>query len=91
MRLFDLDLNATVKAARNLFAQSFDVTRCLWAEEVVEGAHIIVTCTADKQNATILTDNMVRGGQHINAIGGDCPGKTELRKNVLLRSDIFVE
>ena len=28
---------------------------------------------------------------HINAIGGDCPGKTELHRDVLLRSDIFVE
>jgi ornithine cyclodeaminase len=28
---------------------------------------------------------------HINAVGGDCPGKTELNKEILLRSDIFVE
>ena len=34
---------------------------------------------------------MVASGVHINAIGGDCPGKTELQKNILLRSDIFVE
>ncbi|MEO0665640.1 MAG: ornithine cyclodeaminase, partial [Pseudomonadota bacterium] len=30
-------------------------------------------------------------GVHINAIGGDCPGKTELHRDILLRSDIFVE
>ena len=34
---------------------------------------------------------MVGAGVHINAIGGDCPGKTELAPAVLLRSDIFVE
>ena len=28
---------------------------------------------------------------HINAIGGDCPGKTELYEGILHRSDIFVE
>ena len=55
------------------------------------GADIITTCTADKQYATILTDNMVGAGQHINAIGGDCPGKTEIHRDILLRSDIFVE
>ena len=55
------------------------------------GAGIITTCTADKQYNTILTDNMVGAGVHINAIGGDCPGKTELQKDILLRSDIFVE
>ena len=52
---------------------------------------IITTVTADKQNATILTDNMVGTGIHINAVGGDCPGKTELHRDILLRSDIFVE
>ena len=57
----------------------------------MEGAQIITTCTADKQYATILTDNMVGAGVHINAIGGDCPGKTELAPGVLHRSTIFVE
>ena len=28
---------------------------------------------------------------HINAIGGDCPGKTELHPDILRRSDVFVE
>ena len=64
---------------------------CASPEEVVEGAQIITTCTADKQFATILTDNMVGSGVHVNAIGGDCPGKTELHRDILLRSDIFVE
>ena len=61
------------------------------AQEAVEGAQIITTVTADKQYATILTDNMVGAGVHINAVGGDCPGKTELHRDILLRSDIFVE
>jgi ornithine cyclodeaminase len=55
------------------------------------GAQIITTVTADKLNATILTDNMVGEGVHINAVGGDCPGKTELHRDILLRSGIFVE
>ena len=67
------------------------VTACSTAEAAIEGAQIITTCTADKQYATILTDNMVGSGVHINAIGGDCPGKTELHRDILLRSEIFVE
>lgn len=55
----------------------------------MEGADIITTVTADKQYATILTDNMVGHGIHINAVGGDCPGKTELHRDILLRSDIL--
>ena len=91
MRLYDIDPAATAKAAQNLVATGLNVLICRSAQEAVEGADIITTCTADKQYATILTDNMVGAGMHINAIGGDCPGKTELHKDILLRSDIFVE
>jgi ornithine cyclodeaminase (EC 4.3.1.12) len=91
LRLYDIDPAATEKAAKNLTAQGFTVTKCRSAEEAVEGAQVITTCTADKQYATILTDNMVGAGVHINAIGGDCPGKTELHRDILTRSEIFVE
>ena len=79
-------------APGNLAGLGFDVTSiCATAQEAVQGAHIVTTVTADKQNATILSDNMVGAGVHINAVGGDCPGKTELHRDILLRSDIFVE
>ncbi len=91
VRLYDVDPAATEKAARNLKGHGLNVVACKSAEESMEGAQIITTCTADKQNATILTDNMVGAGVHINAIGGDCPGKTELHKDILSRSDVFVE
>ncbi len=91
VRLYDIDPAATAKAARNLTGLGLDVVACRSAEESMEGAQIITTCTADKQYATILTDNMVGAGVHINAIGGDCPGKTELAPGVLHRSTIFVE
>ena len=91
VRLYDIDPAATEKAARNLQGLGLTVVACQSAEEAMEGAQIITTCTADKQYATILTDNMVGSGVHINAIGGDCPGKTELAPGVLHRSSIFVE
>lgn len=91
LRLYDIDPDATAKCARNLAGLGFSITTCRSAQEAVEGAHIITTVTADKQYATILTDNMVGAGVHINAVGGDCPGKTELHRDILLRSDIFVE
>ncbi|MCA0043800.1 ornithine cyclodeaminase [Celeribacter litoreus] len=91
LKLFDIDPKASEKAATNLRAHGFDVRICQSAQDAVEGAQIITTCTADKQYATILTDNMVGAGVHVNAIGGDCPGKTELHRDILLRADIFVE
>jgi ornithine cyclodeaminase len=91
VRLYDIDPEATAKAVRNLSATGLRVTPCGTPEEAITGAQIITTCTADKQMATILSDNMVGAGVHLNAIGGDCPGKTELHRDILLRSDIFVE
>ncbi|MBU2993237.1 ornithine cyclodeaminase [Octadecabacter sp. 1_MG-2023] len=91
VRLFDSDPAATEKCAANLADSGLHITSCTTPEDAVQGAQIITTCTADKQNATVLTDNMVGAGVHINAIGGDCPGKTELHNDILHRSDIFVE
>ncbi len=91
VRLYDIDPGATAKCAANLTGRGLDVIRCSSPEQAIEGAQILTTCTADKQYATILTDNMVGSGVHINAIGGDCPGKTELAPAILHRADIFVE
>jgi ornithine cyclodeaminase len=91
VRLYDIDPLATARCAANLKRHGLKVVSCTSGQEAMEGAEIITTCTADKQNATILTDNMVGSGVHINAIGGDCPGKTELHRDILLRSEIFVE
>ncbi|NRB05731.1 MAG: ornithine cyclodeaminase [Rhodobacteraceae bacterium] len=91
VRLWDIDPAATAKCAANLSATGLRVVPCRSAEAAIEGAQILTTCTADKQHATILSDNMVGSGVHINAIGGDCPGKTELAAAILHRSDIFVE
>ena len=91
VRLYDVDPRATRKAAANLKGSGLDIAACGSSEEAILGAQIVTTCTADKRNATILTDNMIGPGVHLNAIGGDCPGKTELHRDILLRSDIFVE
>ena len=91
IRLYDKDRAASEKCARNLATTGLNVTICTSPEEAIQGAQILTTCTADKKNATILSDNMVGSGVHINAIGGDCPGKTELAAGILQRADVFVE
>ena len=91
VRLFDIDPAASRKCARNLAGTGIGVTVCRTSQEAMEGAEIVTTVTADKQYATILTDNMIGEGIHISAVGGDCPGKTELHCDILLRSSIFVE
>ena len=91
LMLYDIDPAATRKCVRNLAGLGFDVTACRSVAEAVEGAAIITTATADKRRATILTDAVVAPGVHINAVGGDCPGKTELARAILERATIVVE
>lgn len=91
LRLHDIDPAASRRLVRNLEGRGFEIAVCASAQEAVETAQIVTTATADKQNATILSDNMVGAGIHINAVGGDCPGKTELHRDILLRAEIFVE
>jgi ornithine cyclodeaminase len=91
VQLYDIDPLATAKTARNLAHSGLKVTACASSQSAIEGAGIITTCTADKQLATILTDNMIGAGVHINAVGGDCPGKTELHRDILQRADTYVE
>ncbi|NLW13600.1 MAG: ornithine cyclodeaminase, partial [Trueperella sp.] len=69
----------------------FDIEICSSVDEAVLGADVITVCTADKQHATVLHDAQVVPGVHLNGIGGDCPGKTELEARILDRSTVFVE
>ena len=91
LRVFDVDADATAKLVRNLTPLGFDVVVCPDAGEAAHGADIVTTCTADKTAATVLTDAEVLPGVHVNAIGGDCPGKTELDPAILERGPVFVE
>jgi ornithine cyclodeaminase len=89
--LYDTDPAATAKLLANLArlglsARAFGSTR-----EAVRGCDIVTTITADKTRATILTPEMIEPGMHLNAVGGDCPGKTELHPEVLRMARVFVE
>lgn len=91
LRIFDIDSAAMNKFIRNLEPLGFDITVCASSREACEGADVVTTCTADKAQNTILTTDMVTPGMHLNAIGGDCPGKTELEATILTRGPVFVE
>ena len=92
LRLFDTDAAASAKLAANLAGLGFSTIRIAASiADAVRGADIVTTVTADKCNATILTPEMIEPGMHLNAVGGDCPGKTELHPEVLRAGPVFVE
>jgi ornithine cyclodeaminase len=87
LRVYDVDPMATAKLERNIRAMPWladlRITRTSSSADACKGADIVTTVTADKRRAVILTPPMVRPGMHINAVGGDCPGKTELHADIL--------
>jgi ornithine cyclodeaminase len=93
VRVFDTDPAATDKLVRNLAAAApaLRVVRAASVAQAVRGADIVTTVTADKANADILTPEMIEPGMHINGVGGDCPGKTELAPEVVANASVFVE
>jgi ornithine cyclodeaminase len=91
LRVFDVDPAATAKFVTNMRGGGLRIVATDTAGEAVEGVDIVTTVTADKRASAVLSDNMIGGGIHINAVGGDCPGKTELQAAILHRSRVFVE
>ncbi len=95
IRLYDIDSRATAKLMRNLQNNSDCATLrlvvCSSIADAVRGSDIVTTVTADKTNATIITADMLTPGMHINGVGGDCPGKTEIHPDVLRAAKVFVE
>jgi ornithine cyclodeaminase len=93
LRLYDTDPLATGKLMRNLAVlriPDLRVIPCGSTAEAVRGADIVTTATADKRNALILTPDLIAPGMHLNAVGGDCPGKTELHVDILRRPDAHI-
>lgn len=92
LSLYDIDPAASAKLQANLSAYpALRITIAASVADAVRGADIVTTVTADKAYATILTPQMIEPGMHLNAVGGDCPGKTELHRDIVERARVIVE
>lgn len=92
LALYDVDPAATAALAAHLReVPGLTLTVCASVAEAVKGADIVTTITADKALATIVAADLAEPGQHFNAVGGDCPGKTELDPAILARARVVVE
>ncbi|CAB5720825.1 ornithine cyclodeaminase [Delftia tsuruhatensis] len=94
LRIFDIDPRAMRKLVDNLGHAGIAAQRiacCASSAQALQGADIVTTATAAKQRACVIADADLRPGTHVNAVGGDCPGKTELPAQLLRRARIFTE
>ena len=91
IKYFDIDPAAMDKFANNLSDADLELIPCASAEETLKDVDIITSATANKERLKIIDNSWVTDGMHINGIGGDCPGKTELEAPLLERAKIVIE
>lgn len=93
IRYYDRDKEAMDKFKRNLQGKGVALIACSSAEEVVQGVDILTTCICEKKRVELFSYKSVKENKQlfINAIGGDCPGKTELDAEILRNARIIVE
>jgi len=91
VKYFDIDEKAMDKFADNLSGFDIECIRCQSGQEAIHGADIVTTATANKKQTQIINHEWIKPGVHINGVGGDCPGKTEIDPDLLSKSKIIVE
>ncbi len=91
VRFHDIDLKAMKKFHNNMKQHDIKLIPCGTNEEAVAGADIVIVCTACKKHVDVIHDNWIKPGVHINGLGGDCPGKTEIEISLLKRANVIVE
>jgi len=78
-----------VAETQQAYGDSFQVVPAKSVRKAVEGADIVVTTTPSRKS--LLMNDMVSPGMHINCIGADAVGKEELDPNILKRAKIIVD
>ncbi len=91
IRYYDTDPKAMDKFEKNMKEFDIKLTRCTNSKEAVKSSDIIIVCTADKRNQTVITKDMIEKDVFISGLGGDCPGKTEIQKELVEKSTVVVE
>jgi ornithine cyclodeaminase len=64
------------------------VERAVDVETAVEGAEVVITCTAAR--APLVQASWLAPGAHVTAVGSDGSGKQELDPEILRRADLLV-
>ncbi|MGV3740629.1 MAG: ornithine cyclodeaminase [Gammaproteobacteria bacterium] len=91
IRYFDIDNHAMQRFAKHLKDAGPQLKPMPDIQSAIDGVDIIITATAASGKHKVLELDWLKEGQHICAIGGDSPGKTELDPEILKHTKVFVE
>ncbi|MGD9152181.1 MAG: ornithine cyclodeaminase [Gammaproteobacteria bacterium] len=93
VKFFDVDSKAMEKLQRNIDGKFKNIIACKNAFEVTQDIDILTTAINTKEKVKLVEYDWVKDNHKlfINAIGGDCPGKTEMDVEIVKNSRIVVE
>lgn len=87
----DLSSEASKQFQKTAGKLGFDC-EVLDTESLCKKSDLIITATCKKKDGKpVVLNKWIKDGTHINAVGGDSPGKFELEKSLLLRSKVVVD
>jgi ornithine cyclodeaminase len=82
VRVWGRDAGRAARAAADVGGAAAATVR-----EAVEGADVIITCTASRE--PLVASAWVRDGAHVTAVGSDGVGKQELDPELVRRADVI--
>lgn len=88
---YDVDPLAMRKFEENARALGLRARAACCGREVAEKADVLITATAGKGRQKVVERGWLKPGAHVNAVGGDAPGKTELDPHILFEAKVVVE
>lgn len=91
IKYFDQDITAMTKFAINMQQTEIRLIPCKNIAQLLTDNDIIITATARKQRQVLISQGDLYPGLLIIAVGGDCPGKTELDPEILRNNTVIVE
>ena len=88
---FDIDGHAMEKFKKNIKPYGLKLHPCKSAQETAEKSEILTIAVAAKGHSQIVRKEWVKPGTHLNGIGGDSVGKTELDPSLTAACKIVVQ
>ena len=91
VRVWGRNADRAARAAADLHARlgdGCDVTPVATVQDAVDGAHVVITCTAARE--PLVDAAWLAVGTHVTAVGSDGAGKQELDPEIVRNADVLV-
>jgi len=87
---YDIDAHSLARFVDSMAKEGIEVIPSPSIQAAVASADLIITLTNANRVYPILRYDWLKPGAHINALGGDCPGLSELDLEILRKAQLIL-